>query len=244
MFKRAVVRGVVSGAVAGLAYGLYVAVVATPLIRYVETFEAGGEASAVPDLVAALGSVAGGILYGILLGAAAFGVLFYFLEPVLPGTGRTKRSVLAAAGFLVVSGVPWLALPPVPPGVEQSLPTDVRLGWYAGGMAVGALACAMALGVYKRIEPTHGQARAVIAASVGLVPAALFGVAAPTNQLAGSVPEAVSLLFTVSTVVGQVGLWALLATVHWWLSQRARTEAGSGAIPSGGMEPPRPPESG
>ncbi len=221
MFKRAVLRGVTAGAGAGLAYGLYVAVVATPLIGYAETYESGGEPAAVSDLVATLGSVLGGVLYGILLGTVAFGVAFYLLEPALPGTDRTKRYLVAAAGFLIVSGVPWLVLPPVPPGVDQSLPTTVRLVWYAGSMAIGALACGLAVRAYTRLEPAYGRGAALLGAGVGLVPVAVLLLMAPPNRTTGPVPDVVATVFAVSTAVGQIGLWALLAIAHVWLTRRA-----------------------
>jgi predicted cobalt transporter CbtA len=220
MFKRALLRGLTAGAAAGLAYGLYVGLVATPLIEYIETFESGGEGSVVPDVVATLVSVAGGVLYGILLGVAAFGVAFYVLEPVLPGTTRTKRYVLASAGFLIVSGVPWLVLPPVPPGVEQSLPTDVRLPLYWGSMAVGALACALAVVMYNRLKRSHESALAIIGAGVGLLPITILVIVAPANRTTGPVPGRIAAIFILSTVVGQVGLWTLLATIHGWLARR------------------------
>jgi predicted cobalt transporter CbtA len=222
MFKRAVRRGVTAGAVAGLGYGLYVAVVATPLIRYAETFETDGPGTAaVPELVASVLSIGGGVLYGILLGAFAFGVAFYLVEPAIPGGPRLQRSLVAAAGFLVVSGVPWLVLPPVPPGVEHSLPTDVRLSWYGASMVVAAFACGCAIWVYNRLARDHGSLVAPTAAPVGLAPIALLVAAAPTSRVAGPVPPRVAAVFTVVTVVGQIGLWVLLAAAHWWLTRRA-----------------------
>lgn len=238
MFKRAVLRGVGSGAVAGMAYGLYVAVVATPLIGYAETFESGGEASVVPDVVATLGSVVGGVLYGILLGTAAFGVLFYVLEPAIPGRARVRRYLMAACGFLVVSGIPWLVLPPVPPGVEQSLPTELRLGLYAASMVVGAVACGLSLWAYTRVEPERGPVIGTLAACVGLVPVLVLVLLAPINRVTGPVPHTVSVVFIAATVVGQAGLWALLAIVHGWLSRRGASRVGPESIPPDGESDP------
>jgi predicted cobalt transporter CbtA len=232
MFKRSLLRGVTAGAIAGLAYGCYVAVIATPLIGYAETFETGSESSAVPELVTALASIAGGALYGILLGTVAFGVAFYVLEPALPGTAWTRRYLLAAAGFLVVSGVPWLVLPPVPPGVEQSLPTDVRLGWYVTSMAVGVVACGLAITVYNGFAAEYRGRIAPVGAAVGLVPVIALLFVAPGNEVSGSVPDVVATVFTVSTAAGQIGLWTLLATVDGWLVRRSATRDGSDGAPS------------
>lgn len=89
------VRGAKAGVVAGLAFGLFVAVVANPLVGVAETFEHDGHTAGNGDHHDAAGatsavttgavSVAGGVLWGLLLGVVAFGAGFYLLEPALPG---------------------------------------------------------------------------------------------------------------------------------------------------------------
>ncbi|PSQ32444.1 hypothetical protein BRD09_03565, partial [Halobacteriales archaeon SW_10_68_16] len=140
MLRSYVERGVLAGAAGGLTFGLFVAVVGNPLVGYVEELGHAGDGGHqaaegfLSETVTNLGSVGGGVLWGLLLGAIFFGAVYYFLEPAIPGEGATKRYVLAGAGFLTVSGAPWLALPPVAPGMEQSLPTQTRLLIYGGMM--------------------------------------------------------------------------------------------------------------
>jgi hypothetical protein len=101
---------------------------------------------------------------GDLLGGAVFGVAFYLLEPVVPGSGATKSYVLGAADFVTVSGVPWLVLPPAPPGVGGSLPTATRLALYGASMAAGGLTRLLSGGIYDRIRASSGRVIAIVAA--------------------------------------------------------------------------------
>ncbi|MUV51689.1 CbtA family protein, partial [Haloarcula sp. CBA1122] len=113
-------RGAVAGVAGGLVYGLFVATVGNSFTAGLETFEHGhghGGGPVVSGLTTAVASIGGGVLWGLLFGVAVFGMAYFFLEPAIPGSGATKRLALAGAGFLTVSGAPWLVLPPQPPGV-------------------------------------------------------------------------------------------------------------------------------
>lgn len=204
-------RGAVAGAAAGVVHGAFVALVANPLVEYVEHAGHGhGAESVVSKTTAAAASVAGGVLWGVLLGAA-FGVAYYLLEPSLPGSGPRRVYALAAAGFLTVSGLPWLVLPPVAPGTEHALATGTRLAVYGGSMAVGAVACALSLLVYRRVRGEHGRVAAGAVATVPFLLCGLGAFAVPTGT-SGGPPAALATAFTWLVAFGQVGLWAVLAT--------------------------------
>lgn len=239
-------RGVAAGAVAGLAYAAYLAAVANPLVHYLEDVAAGAagvgtheqagatghehEAAAhahehagavVSDLVATVASVGGGVLWGILLGAA-FGAAFYLFEPALPGRGATKALVLGGAGFLAVSGVPWLALPPTVPGVEPALAAGPRLALYGALVVVGAALAAGSLLAYRRVAPQHGELAGALAASAPIVAVALVVPAAtPVLVGTGEVPAELVVAFRGAVALSQLGLWAGIAGSFAWL--RART---------------------
>lgn len=222
-------RGIAAGIVAGLAYGLFMALVGNPLVGYMEHLagHGGGGHShdgghAVSEATTAVVGVGSGVLWGILLGAA-FGVAYYLIEPSLPGTGSARPYVLAGAGFLTVSGVPWLALPPVAPGTEQALATDLRLVIYGATMVLGAAICALSIAAYRRVRTEHDWLAAVGAAAVPFVlcalPIVLVPAAAPGTELAAA--------FRWLVVFGQVALWAILAGVYSWLDRRAGDESPS-----------------
>ncbi|GAA0663547.1 CbtA family protein [Natronoarchaeum mannanilyticum] len=222
-------RGVGAGAVAGVAYGALLALALNPLVRHAE--HAGhdhGHAHAAEPAVSAattaVASVGGGVLWGLLLGAG-FGVAYYLLEPALPGGDAATASVLAAAGFLTISGIPWLALPPVAPGAEHALDAGTRLAVYAGAMAIGATACALSLLAYRRARADRSRIVAATAAAAPFAPIALASLAVPTGT-AGP-PAALATAFRWLVVFGQVGLWALLAGTFTALRRRADPDAGA-----------------
>jgi len=215
-------RGITSGAVAGLAFGLFVVLVVRPLVRYAETFEAGSSGGAKAGLLAGstLVSLLGSVLLGLLLGAVVFGAGYYLLEPAIPGRADTKSYLLGAAGFVTLSGAPWLFVPPQPPGVEAALAVEARLAYYALGMALGAAACALSALGWTRWRTRHGRVVAGLAALAP--PAVLVGLAilAPGLSVAGPVPEGLAAAFRGIVAVGQVGLWLVMAGTHAWLLAR------------------------
>jgi len=227
MILKHVERGIAAGSLAGLAYGLYVAAVANPFIlRLEELAEHGHEhghehAPVVSEATTALVSVGGGVLWGILLGGA-FGLAYYFLEPTLPGTRTVRAYVLAGAGFLTMSAVPWLVMPPAIPGVESAYGTDVRLVAYAGLMLLGALVAASSVLGYRKTR-RHGRERllAVAVAAVPLVVVALvLPAVTPTVVGGGEIPGELVAAFRGMVALSNVALWAIIAGSYAWLQDR------------------------
>ncbi|WP_137286012.1 CbtA family protein [Halorussus salinisoli] len=226
-----VLRGLKAGLVAGLAFGLFVALVGNPLVGLAETQshdetghhgEGGHHESVVSEAVTGAVSVGSGVVWGVLLGVVTFGLAYYFLEPTLPGASDTESYLLAAAGFVTVSGAPWLVLPPRPAGVEQGLPTDVRTFWYATMMVVGAAVCLLSGYAYRRLEPRFGTSTAIGGAALAF---GLLGVPvllAPANPTPGVVSTDLAASHRGFVVFGQAGLWVVLAGAHAWLVRRDR----------------------
>ena len=231
MLRSYVERGVLAGTAGGLAFGLFVALVGNPLVGHVEKLARASEEGhhAADGLLSAtvtnLVSVGGGILWGLLLGAVVFGVVYYFLEPAIPGEGAARRYVLAGAGFLTVSGAPWLVLPPQPAGVESALATETRIIWYGGMVVAGAVVCLLAGYTYRRL--IRRGTRQPLAALGALAPLALLALPvaiAPTAATASGVPADVALAYRGVVVFGQAGLWFVLASAHAWLQRRSDDE--------------------
>lgn len=227
MLPKYLKRGLVAGLIAGIVLAVFTLAVGTPFMGYAEEFEhaeessahAGDELSAATT--GAIGTAAS-ILWGLLLGVVAFGLGYYFLEPAIPGAVDTRSYLLAAVGFVTVSGAPWLVFPPQPPGVEQALSTDTRLVWYLIMMVAGALACGLAGYAYDRLS-----GRGVLSIAGALAPFALLAfpvVLAPPNPVESTVPDAVAASFRGLVVFGQLGLWFVLASIHAWLCRRGRAK--------------------
>ncbi|MFB6308980.1 MAG: CbtA family protein [Haloarculaceae archaeon] len=224
MFFDYLARGAKAGAVGGLLYGLFVAVVGNNFVAGLETFESGhADGGAAVAWSTAGFSVVAGVFWGLLFGLVVFGIAYYFLEPALPGDATTRSGVLAAGGFLTVSGAPWLVLPPQPPGVEQALATDARLAWYAGMMVAGALAFGLAILAYRRVS-VRDRRLALVAATLPFALLAVPVALAPANPVHGSVPPALVAAFRWTTVAGQLLLWATLAVAHVRFGSTAETE--------------------
>lgn len=218
-------RGVFAGAVAGLAYGLYVAIVANPLTEYVDDAAHGhGHGhehadSLVSETTTALVSAGSGMLWAIFLGGV-FAVALYLFEPALPGRGDTKAYVLAGAGFLTVSVVPWIVLPPAAPGAEHAYGIDLRLGLYVGLVALGAITAAAAVSAYNR-----GAQRSVgFGFAAGAVPillaAGALTIAAPTVTTHPGLSTDLVTAYQGLAVLSQAALWLLIAAAFVGLRRR------------------------
>lgn len=183
-----------------------------------DTHDGSGEAnhqnSAVSMGVNKTVSVVSGGLWAVLLGGIVFGIGFYFLEPAIPGTGAIKSYVLGIAGFVTTSGAPWLVLPPVSPGAQQSLPIETRLLLYGGMMVAGGLTCLLAGGVYNRLRESNGGTIAAVGAAVPFALLAIPTVLAPTNAVEGALSPDLRAGLTGLFVFGQLLVWLVLATTH------------------------------
>jgi hypothetical protein len=236
MFAAYLKRGVQAGLAAGLVFGLLLALVANPLVAFADELGHDGDAadrsegvdgdqhahdSAVSIAVTNGVSVVSGVLWGVLLGGIVFGIAYYFLEPTIPGTGATKSYLLAAAGFVTVSGGPWLVLPPQPPGVEQALSTETRILVYGATMVVGALVCLLAGFVYDRLRGSHGRVTAAVVATVPLCLLVIPVVLSPVNATEAALPPELATGLTGLVVFGQALLWLLLGGVHARLRRRS-----------------------
>lgn len=211
-------RGAVAGAVGGVAYGLYIALVGNPLVEYAEKLahdhahdQAHGAGS---EAVMHAISVGSGVALGMLFGVVVFGLAAYLFEPALPEAGGSY--LLGAAGFLTVSGVPWLVLPPAAPGVDTGMSTEAGLYLYAGLVVVGAVACLGAGAVYHRLRSADsGRGLAVLAgASVFAVVVGLAVLVAPSPTYESTLPADFEAAYSGAIVIGQLGLWGITAATR------------------------------
>ena len=216
-------RGVAAGGVAGIGYGLYMALVGNPLSAYVEhaahDHTHGGGGGLVSETTTALVSAGSGLLWAILLGGV-FAVALYLLEPALPGSAGVRSYVLAGAGFLTVSGVPWLALPPAAPGAVHQYPIGVRMQAYVGLMLLGAITAAAAVLAYQRGARRHVGLGVVAGAVPIVVVAAALTVAAPTVTTYPDHPADLVAAYQGLAVLTQAGIWSLVAGAFNALSRR------------------------
>ena len=217
-----VVRGAKAGLVAGLLFALFVALVANPLVA---AADGDGHAadhqdasehdeSVVSGAVTSAVSVGASVLWGLLLGVVVFGVGDYFLEPIVPGSGAVQSYLLAAGGFVTVSGAPWLLLPPTVPGVERAIPTQTGMVLYAGMVVAGAICCLLSALSYDRLRDRWDRSRAAAAALTPLAVLAVPAALSPFELATGSLPPALASGVLGTVVFGQLLCWLALAATH------------------------------
>jgi len=221
-------RGVLAGGVAGIAYGLFMAFVANPLTEYLHHaghdhgHHAADSARVVAESTTALVSIGGGLLWAIFLGGV-FGLAMFVFEPALPGHETVRSYVLAGCGFLTVSATPWLVLPPAAPVAEHLYPVDTRLAIYGGLVLLGAAVSAAAIVSYRRTAARHR----LLGVAAGLAPIAgtmiLLPVVTPTVVTHPGLSTDLVAAYQAMVVVGQAGLWLLLAATFGWLQRRGQS---------------------
>ena len=242
MIVEYLVRGVKAGVVAGLLFGLLLALVANPVLGYADGLGHESEphdheepTATQHDSLVSLSngiSVVSGVLWGVLLGAVGFGVAFYFLEPIVPGSGPVKSYVFATAGFLTTSAAPWLAVPPAPPGTVHPLGVQTRLLLYGGMMLAGAVAVVTSMLLYGRLQANSDLATPIAVAG-GLVPVVALPVVAsalPADQTTVTVPATLADGAVGLTIFGQVLLWVTLAVAHARLSGEDARDHATGDV--------------
>lgn len=222
-------RGVLAGGVAGIAYGLFIAFFANPLISLIEHSQHGHshapeDAHVVAESTTAIVSVGSGLLWAVLLGGC-FGIAYYLLEPALPGRGTGRPLVLAGSGFLTISVVPWLVLPPFAPGAVHVLSTDVRFMLYGALVVLGAAIAVGAVRIYKRLAPrsrTLGIAGGVLPVVTAIL---VIPTVSPSLVTHPTLSETAVAAYRAIVVVSQGSIWLLIAVTFSWLQRRTLFEA-------------------
>lgn len=219
-------RGVAAGAVAGIAYGLYIVLVGNPLTEYAHDAGHGHDhgheqaTQAISETTAALVSAGSGLLWAIFLGGC-FAAALYLFEPALPGSNALRPYVLAGAGFVTVSGVPWLALPPAAPGAEHLYGVQARLAAYLGLVALGAITVAATVAAYNRFAARNAGFGIAVAAAPLLTVAVVLTLAAPTVTTHPDLPADFVSAYRGLALLSQAVLWLLLAGAFDGLRRRA-----------------------
>jgi predicted cobalt transporter CbtA len=213
-------RGAIAGTIGGSVYGLYVAAVGNPIVNYIEglvheghdhTHDPSSETLVTEGLMQAV-SIGTSIAIGILFGIVMFGVVYYFLEPALPA--RKESFLLGIMGFLIISGIPWLVLPPKAPGVEMEMATRTALWLYGGLMGTAVVACLFGGYAYYRVASQSSSIAAIIGIITFIVVVGVVVVLAPAPEYNSDLPSDLETTYIRVVAIGQVGLWGVTAAAH------------------------------
>lgn len=194
MERKLILRGVLAGAVGGLLAFVFARIFAEPLIDRAIAYEDGRDAAqqaidvAVGSAVEADGGeplVSRGIQANLGLGVGmvafglAMGALFAVAYAVSLGrTGRLRPRplalVLAAAGFLTVSLIPFLKYPASPPAASTDDTIRDRAGLFLLMVLLAVISALVATVVGQRLQSRFGTWNAALLAGGGFV--AVIGV--------------------------------------------------------------------
>lgn len=213
-------RGAIAGAIGGSVYGFYVAVVGNPMVNYIEGLvhqghdhsHGPGHESLVSEGIMQAISIGTSVALGLLFGIVMFGLVYYFLEPTLPIRGGSF--LLGVIGFLVVSGIPWLVLPPAAPGVEMEMTTGTGLWLYAGLMGTAIVACLFGGYAYYRVENRSRSVAAIVGITAFTMVVSAAVLLAPAPEYKSDLSADLETAYIGVVAVGQLGLWGITAAIH------------------------------
>ncbi len=188
MEKKLIFSGLLAGAVGGGVAWIFALIFAEPLIDRAIAYE-DGRAAAQEALDRAAGfqvpAETGGDVVsrgvqstvGLGLGLVAFGLalgaLFAVTYTVCLGrTGRIRARQLAllvaAAGFVTVSLIPFLKYPANPPAASNDDTIDDRTGLFLLTLMIGVLAAVVATAAGQRLQVRFGTWNAALLAGAGI----------------------------------------------------------------------------
>ena len=271
MEKKLIFSGLLAGAVGGLVAWVYALLFAEPLIDRAIDYEDGRAAAqealdraagfAIPaeegDVVSRGVQATLGLGLGLIAFGLALGALFAVAYTVSLGrTGRIRARqlalLIAAAGFVTVSLIPFLKYPANPPAASNDDTIDDRAGQFLLVLVIGVLAAVVATAVGQRLQVRFGTWNAALLAAVGFVAAVSIAlVLLPSAEDApgalrdpdGTIvfagfPADVLAEFRVHALGAQALFWAVVGLVFAPLADRLLR---SGERPA--VAPPREPVS-
>lgn len=185
MERRLVLNGLLAGLVAGLVAFVYARIVGEPLISQAIDYEsgraaaeealshaAGGHSHGGEEIVsrgvqAGWGLAAGMIGYGVALGGIFSVVYAACLGKFQRVSPRVLALMLASAGFVAVSLVPFLKYPANPPAVSLDETTGPRSAYYLLLVIASIALMVLAVWLGRRVVNRSSTINGVVAGFVG-----------------------------------------------------------------------------
>lgn len=235
----ALLRAAISaGLIAGLAAAIFHSVLAEPVIERALALEA--QSSRAPGTSLATPVVSrsvqrGGLVVGLLLYGAAWGLLFglaYYLVAGRLSARTPARRVWLTAALLgwSVAIFPFVKYPANPPGVGAADTIGYRQGLYISFVLlsmVGAAAAVLGearLRQAKRVGPGTASLAALVLYGVY---ASLLYVAMPANPDPVRMPSAIVWPFRAVSLAGLILFWTVLGGAFRWLFAERRRSVGA-----------------
>lgn len=193
----------------------------------------GDEAEVSRSLQSTLGLLTGTVVAGVTLGGLA-GVLSAFALGRFGGLGARATTLgIAAAGFVVLYAIPYVAYPPNPPAVGSGDTIGVRTASYFALVAISIIAAVAALVGGRSLVGKVSGWYASLAAIGGYLVVTLVAIRLlPSyDEVPDGFPASVLFDFRAASFVTQFALWAVLGVVLAELVHRLLARSTAAATP-------------
>jgi predicted cobalt transporter CbtA len=161
-------------------------------------------------------------IYGVAFGGI-FALVFAAVSGRLGHLGvRGTAALLALAGFVSVSLVPFLKYPANPPAANNPESIGERTGLYVAMVIISVAVTIAAIQLGRRLAPRYGLWNsALLAAATFVLVIAGAQVALPTvNETPADFPAVVLYQFRLASLGSQAVLWTTLGLLFGWLTER------------------------
>lgn len=230
------VRGMIAGIAAGLLASVVAYFIGTPSVDAAIDYEeaqaaatAGGHAHEAGEelvsrpLQSTLGMATGALVFGTALGGIAALAYCFALGRVGRLRSRATAALLAGAGFVTVSLVPFLKYPANPPATSDPGSLDQRTTLYFLMIALSVLLGVGAILLGRRLAARLGNWNASVAAGAAFVAVvAVAMVFLPSvSETPKDFPATVLWEFRLASIGMQAVLWAGFGLLFGHLAERA-----------------------
>jgi hypothetical protein len=167
-----------------------------------------------------------GLLTALLLFGAALGGLFGIGAATAQGRlgrlgARATSALLALAGFVTVSLVPFLKYPANPPAVGDPSTIGRRSGLYFAMLALSLLFAVAAVWVGRRLRTQSTWNRCLAGVATFVVLVAVAYAVLPAVDEVGTFPADVLWRFRLGSLATQLAVWTTLGLAFGALTERA-----------------------
>lgn len=207
---RTLASGLMGGLISGAVFGLLVVLFVSPLILRAEVREESyleheTNQRAVGTVV---GSLVLGTVYGLGVAAAyARAARDGRLKPVLAGL------LLGAGGFMAVTLLPGLALPPRLPGLRSVASVDVQQRWWLAMVLLNVAVVYLSVWAWSVVRGRGAWVRVVAAAAPWPLVAVPFLAGPPNRLLPTGVSASAIMSFRVASTGSLLVFWLLLGVL-------------------------------
>ncbi|WP_426560968.1 CbtA family protein [Angustibacter sp. McL0619] len=167
-----------------------------------------------------------GLLTALLLFGAALGGVFGIGAAVAQGRlgrlgARATSALLALAGFVTISLVPFLKYPANPPAVGDPSTIARRSGLYFAMLALSLLFAVAAVWVARRLHTLSTWNRCLAGVATFVVLVGVAYAVLPAVDEVGTFPADVLWRFRMGSLATQLSVWSTLGLAFGALTERA-----------------------